>query len=778
MRRAIVLWAWCATAAVGAAQTASNSTQTGAPSNYCTDASGTPLSPADCVAAETGSGTPSRLPVVRPTAIRTLGSPVEPAETTPKAVRHEDAAASSPLAPERPTEFQQFIAESTGKLLPLFGADLFEHVPSTFAPVEKIPVTADYVLGPGDELIVRVWGQVNLNLDQTVDRTGEIFLPQVGNVAVAGLAYSQIRSFLHTQFERVYRNFDINVTMGQLRSIQVLVVGQARRPGMYTVSALSTLINALFACGGPSAQGSMRSVRLMRAGAAAADFDLYDVLLAGDRSHDVRLMPGDVIHIGDVGRQAAIFGSIERPGIYELRGEQSIGELIHMAGGLTPVADSRLVKVERLNNGSRVAMDVQFDEKGSSTILHNGDLVRIAAASVSFENAVTLRGNVANPGRFAWHKGMRLRDIIPDKESLVTRAYWEHHNLLGFTAIQYPVPGDGQESELPQSHPARFGPLAPPINWSYAVIERRKPQDLSRELVPFHLGRLVLEGDSAQNYELDPGDIVTIFSQKDLRVPVSQQVRQVWLEGEFRAPGVYDIPEGETLGHLIQRVGGLTPDAYLYGAQFTRESAKQEQQERLDEYARELEQDLLNNTISPSNPLQAFAGDTANQNARMASVQRVAARLRAARASGRIALGLSGPEEAPDKLMNVVLKDGDRFFVPVKSATVNVLGSVYNSGSLLYNQQWRVKDYMKGVGGVTRAGDASRAFLIRADGTVVSKQSFGRFGPSFEMAHVYPGDSIVVPEAPPKTSWFRGLRDWTEISSQLALAGAAINVLR
>ena len=683
------------------------------------------------------------------------------------------------LLPEPPTEFQLFVAASIGRVLPLFGAELFENVPSTFAPAEKIPVTANYVIGPGDELLVRVWGQVNLNLDLTVDRSGAVFLPQVGNVSIAGLAFSQVQTFLRSQFERAYRNFDLSVSMGQLRSIQVFVVGQARRPGFYTVSSLSTLVNALFACGGPSSEGSMRQVRLMRDGKPTADFDVYALLLSGDRSQDARLLPGDVIHIAGVGPQVAIAGSVLRPAIYELGPEQTLGQLIEMAGGLSPVADRRQVKIERISGKSRMILELTLDQSGPETLLRNGDLVQIGAVAISFENAVTVRGNVANPGRFSWHQGLRLRDIIPNKESLVTRAYWERHNLLGYTAVKYSpaAEADNLDHKVPNREPASFGPIAPAINWSYAVIERRKPSDLSRQLIPFHIGRLVLEGDERENHELQPGDVVTVFSQHDLRVPVSQQSRQVRLEGEFRAPGVYDVAEGETLGHLIERVGGLTRDAYLYGAVFTRESARKDQQDRIDQYARDLERDTFSAGVRYQASLSA-SEDPAITNIRLEGLQRMIEGLRATKATGRVALGFNEREGSLDKLMGIRLEDGDRLMIPVRPATVNMLGAVYNIGSLLHNEEWRVKDYLKRAGGCTRAADSSRVFLVRADGTVVSKQNFGHFGPSFEMARVHPGDSIVVPEALPKSSMFRSIRDWAQISSQLALSAAAINVLR
>ena len=164
-----------------------------------------------------------------------------------------------------PTEFQKFVESSIGEKLPIYGASLFDRVPSTYAPVDRVPVAPDYTIGPGDELDVRLWGQITTEQRLTVDRTGDVFIPQVGRVSVAGLRFCDLPTALKTSIGRVFRNFEVSVSMAQLRSIQVFVVGHARRPGTYTISALSTLVNALFVSGGPSPQGSMRNIELRRA---------------------------------------------------------------------------------------------------------------------------------------------------------------------------------------------------------------------------------------------------------------------------------------------------------------------------------------------------------------------------------------------------------------------------------------------------------------------------------------------------------------------------------
>jgi len=312
------------------------------------------------------------------------------------------------LPPEPPTEFQVFIQSTTGQMLPIFGAQLFRSVPSTFAPLDLAPVPLDYRIGPGDELRIRVWGQVNFQIDARVDRSGEIFLPQVGEVHVADLPSSDLNGHLREAIGRVYHNFDLTVDVGQIRSIQVYVTGQARRPGVYTISSLSTLVDALFSSGGPSAQGSVRHIQLRRGGALITDFDLYDLLIHGDKSKDVKLQSEDVLFIPPVSAQAAVVGSVRNPAIYELRSNESLSELLAEAGGISSTASDARYSIERIDNHrERHAMEVASDASGLATPLADGDLVRVYSIVPVYRRTVILRGNTANPGRFAWHPGMR-----------------------------------------------------------------------------------------------------------------------------------------------------------------------------------------------------------------------------------------------------------------------------------------------------------------------------------------------------------------------------------
>ena len=793
------------------------------------------------------------------------------------------------LPPEALTEFQKFIASTTGQVLPIYGANLFRSIPSTFAPLDLTPVPANYVLGPGDELRIRVWGQVNFRANLLVDRSGEVYLPQVGPVHVAGLPFSDLDAHLRQAIARVYRNFDLTADVGQIRSIQVYVTGQARRPGVYTVSALSTLVDALFVSGGPTPAGSLRHILVRRGGALVTDFDLYDLLMHGDKSKDASLESGDVIFIPPVGPQAAVTGSVKNPAIYELRDGETLGGLIADAGGASVVADRARISIERIDNHrDRATMEVAWDPSGLGTVARDGDLVRIFSIIPMYQKTVTLRGNTANQGRFAWHPGMKISDLIPDKNSLITRNYWWRRAQLGLPAPEFEplenfprlvqpnapqelprqrflgqvqprgtigaqltsgtggsstsngtidnsltgnslddtgallqgqnaaalgaqqgLAGTGANSNSPNGSFANtppasqtagssalaveqptssgqglaatrteVGPVAPEIDWDYAVIERMNPNTLKTELIPFDLGRLVLRHDESQDLPLQPGDVVSIFSQDDVQVPIAQQTKFVRLDGEFEHAGTYTVLPGETLRQLVLRAGGFTPNAYLFGSEFTRRSARRLQQRRLDEYVQTLEIEMQRGNLALASAAASTPQDLANAAAAQNSEQNMITRLRQMRATGRIVLEFRSGSSGVDTLPDIQLEDGDHFVVPPVPASVNVVGAVYDQNSFLFEKNRRAGDYLHLAGGPNRDADKNHTFIIRADGSVVSREAeSGIWGNEFANLRMNPGDTIVVPEKVFKPSGIRAFLDWSQIFSQFALGAATINLL-
>lgn len=331
-------------------------------------------------------------------------------------------------------DFQRFVSEASGQTLPLFGVSLFSQAPSTYAPVQNIPVTPDYSVGPGDELLIRVWGALDVEVRAVVDRTGQITIPKVGTFSVLGIKAAELDRYIQSKIGRVFRNFEVNVTLGQLRSMQVYVVGHARRPGTYTLSSLSTLVNALFASGGPSATGSMRHIQLKRKGIMVGELDLYDFINKGDNSGDVRLQPGDVIVIPSAGARVAVLGTVNTPAVYELKGDEaSVSEVLAWGGGLPVIASTRMASLERIRPGASTARSVaqiSLDRVGQATRLRNGDVLSVYEISPKFENAVTLRGKVAVPLRYPFVLGMRIKDLIPEKEILIVKEYHRRKNTL------------------------------------------------------------------------------------------------------------------------------------------------------------------------------------------------------------------------------------------------------------------------------------------------------------------------------------------------------------
>ncbi len=734
--------------------------------------------------------------------------------------RKDPEAAPAPTPePQPPTEFQEFVATAIGRLLPVYGSNLFDRVPTTFAPIDRVPVTADYVVGPGDEVLVRAWGQIDLDAKVIVDRTGNVYLPKVGNLSVAGLRYQQLEEYFRTAIGRMFRNFDLSVNLGQLRSIQVFVVGQARRPGTYTVSSLSTLVNTLFASGGPAVSGSLRHIQLRRQDRVVTELDLYDLPLRGNKSKDLHLLPGDVIYIPPVGPSVAVAGSVNVPAIYELRERTNLGEVLEMSGGLATTADGQKAILERIESHvTRKVEEFPLDPQGLRRELRDGDLVRIQAISPKFENAVILRGNVAEPGRYPWREGMHLHDLIPNREFLLTRKYWRRQNEISTSAV---LDGDGEErSDATTLHPAnsmrntniatnrirsmdglqsgdkiRFGDgiqsgneiqsgevrnevrrNAPEINWDYAVIQRTDPETLAANLIPFNLENAIQEDGPEENLLLLPGDIVTIFSQKDMTVAQERQSKFVRLEGEFRAPGVYKVQPGESLRALVARVGGLSSGAYLFGTQFTREAARLEQQKSLDQMTHELEMEVERCTITAA---RAKTEQPEALEAARASEHALVEKFRQFKASGRIGLEITPAASGAEAFPAIPLEDGDRVYVPHKPATVSVVGSVYNQNSFLFRGEMRVADYLKIAGNGNRDADLKHLFLVRADGSVLSQPAFSRWrGGSLVATRTLPGDTVVVPAQLAHGSAMRGLKDWTQILSQMALGAAAINVLK
>ncbi len=735
-------------------------------------------------------------------------------------------------AAEPPNQFQRFVEQATGLLLPLYGQDLFSQ-PEAYKADATAPAPVDHLVGPGDELNVQVWGSINYNGKLVVDRNGQVSIPRVGPVTVAGVRSSEVAATLRNNLSKTFRDFEVSATIAQLRSIQVYVVGQARQPGTYTLSSLDTLVNALFASGGPSAQGSMRNIQLKRNGKLVTTLDLYEFIGRGDKTHDVPLQPGDVIVIPPSGPRVAFSGALDTPAIYELKGDAgaaptTVGDILSLNGGVPVLAASRKALIERViptMNPPRQVQDLALDSAGLGQPLRDGDIVTLLNISPAFANAVTLQGNVAAPLRYRWFEGMRVRDLIPEQDALITADYYRRKNLL----VQNLAPeaqaaairgiNDSSQDRSPEGRAAanrqrqanglpplasadgsstsevsraagrtldmRYRNMVDQINWDYAVIERLDKTNLRTTLIPFNLGRAVIQKDESQNLPLLPGDVISILSQKDLKLPVERQTRLVRLEGEVAAPGLYEVQPGETMGELMRRVGGLTPQAYVYGVSIDRNSVRQKQQENLDMLIRRLESQQQSQILFLL--ANRNSSDAASQAALMQQQQQLAKSqldsLRKLQSNGRIALEMNPENATLASLPELPLEDGDRIVVPAAPGFVTAVGAVNNENVFIYRNGRTVSDIVK-VAGLREEADSDQMFVLRADGSIVSRNNAGGFFGfgGFDSLKLMPGDALVVPEKLDRETnrnfIARQLKDWTQILSQFGLGVAAIKVIK
>lgn len=334
--------------------------------------------------------------------------------------------ASRPAMRAAPTvgPFQTYAAGVTGQSLNIFGKDLFTDVPSTYAPFDGIQVNQDYVIGTGDELQVRGWGMVDIDVSATVDRSGAIFIPRVGSVKVSGVQYKDLQGYLKKAVGRIYNNFELTASIAQTRAVQIYVVGHAVRPGTYTLSAMSSLLNAVFTSGGPDATGSMRNIQLKRGTQTISTFDLYDMLVNGDKSSDITLRDGDVIYIPEVGPLVALTGNVKQPAIFELKGDTNLANVVKWAGGFDSAAETKQVIVEKnVDNKYQTVVELIADRSISSSQLASiavkpTDVLRVFApgavpVEAQIQNEyVRVGGEARQSGIFLLKKGETLRELV------------------------------------------------------------------------------------------------------------------------------------------------------------------------------------------------------------------------------------------------------------------------------------------------------------------------------------------------------------------------------
>lgn len=734
-----------------------------------------------------------------------------------------------PLPPLETTQFQRFVRESTGQNLRLHGFELFDtaRLPS----VVDVPAPGNYVVGPGDELDIKIWGAADLNLRVAVDRNGQITLPKMGPLTVAGVKVEDLDRTLRQHVGRVLSNFEVSATLGRVRTVQVFVVGQARKPGAYLVSSLSTLIGALFDSGGPASTGSLRQIQVVRANRTVSTLDLYRFMHEGNTQADIRLQAGDVIVIPPAGPRVALTGALDKPGIYELAPGETLEQVLRFSGGTPRLSSPHKVLLERLNlaqrNAPRTVEERALDAPGLATRLADGDLVTLLPMTPAFSNAVTLRGNVAQPLRHAYKPGMRVSDLIPEPAALIDRGYWLGQNRLVQFSTKTSTEAAERERDRERDRAAGAGnagtaegPLGRTpgqsdrastgvadsaqaitearkvsrdeflnqvktalveINWEYAAIERLDMRELRTVLIPFNLRQAVVARDPAQNLELQPGDVVTIFGVDTLETPTQTRSKYVRVAGEVRAPGIYAITPGDTLESVVRRAGGLTGDAYLYGSVFTRESTRTQQQDNLDRTIRRIQSEAASNAQALAQSRAAEGADRAALvEAQRRSQAALVERLQSLKASGRVALDIDPQSPA---LPPLTLEDGDSLLVPVRPSFVSVFGAVLAESSFVHRSGMTVADALTRAG-ATRDADLGNVLVIRADGSVQGNSSGAGswISSGVSGSRLQPGDSVFVPELldkrSPSDKFWQNAKDFTQLLYQLGLGAAAIKTLR
>jgi polysaccharide export outer membrane protein len=721
-----------------------------------------------------------------------------------------------------------------------FGYDLFDHPLSTFAPSTNVPVPSDYIVGAGDQLNVQLYGKENRSLKLTVGRDGRINLPAIGPITVAGQSFDDVRAVLEERVQRQLIGVHASVSMGDTRSIRVFVLGEARRPGTYTISGLGTITSALYAAGGAKITGSLRNVELKRRGALVRRLDLYDLLIRGDTSDDSKLLPGDVIFIPPVGPTISVYGEVRRPAIYETRGESTVADVLQLAGGLTPEANAAEVMLTRIEpNQRRVVLAVDLAAAARSETVRNGDQLRVTRLRPTLDAGVTVQGHIFTPGTFAYHPGMRLTDIFHSIDELMPNA--DEHYLL----IRRELPPDRQVSVLSADLAAALRAPGSAADVELQARDRITVFDLSTsrdQVIHPVIDELRLQGNAGQPTEL------------------------VHVDGKVKVPGEYPLEPTMTVADLVRAGGGLSDSAYGGKAELTRYTVVGGQSRRteliqidlasalrgdasanihlqafdvlsikeislweekenvtlkgevrfpgsyairrgetlksviaraggLTEYAfpegsvftreslrrREQEQlDLLARRMQTDLTvlaLQSAAAGQAGGAAALSLGQALFTDLRTARAVGRLVIDLPRLMREPlGSADDVILRAGDQLAVPKFQQQVTVIGEVQSATSHLYNARLSREDYIALSGGFTRRADRSKIYVVRANGSVVAAAGNRWFEHSSNV-RIRPGDTIVVPL---DTEHVPALPFWlavTTILYNVAIAVAAVHAL-
>ncbi len=722
----------------------------------------------------------------------------------------------------RGSSFSNVFSQLTGSLL---GGEMGKQVPQssfdsldTFsAGASSVPVASDYVLGPEDTIVVSMWGAMQGTFPVTVDRDGKILLPKVGPVYVWGLTFGEAEELLKKSLTEHYSNVNLSITMGRLRTIRIFVLGEVKRPGAYLLNPQSTAFHALYAAGGPTKLGTLRGIKLLREGHEESTFDLYKLLLKGEKEGDIPLEANDTILVPPIGEVIGIAGSVKRPAIYEVTSSIHLDELVEMAGGPTAIGYLQRIQIERVQDRERkVVLDLEF--KGSRELarlgdevrLWDGDLVLISPISPGRHQYISLAGNVVRPGDYELKGQMRILDLIEKGGGLRKGTYFDRADVSRFQAdnmrriIRVNL-GDAIRGEPSQNilleewdivriysrsdvvmtpfveiHGAvrqegkyeltdqmrlsdllfRAGGFKPTAALENAELFRLKPGETSLTMIPLDV-RGILEGTAAEkDLYLSEGDRLFIHQSHLDRQPAT-----VTLSGEFLYPGEYVIRQGERLSSVIQRAGGFTDQAFLKGTVFTRESLRKEEKERTKLFLESEQLALLQEVASLG------AGfDPGQKQSRMDLAQyheRLMEQIKNKEYLGRMIVKLAEPDQLEGTPDDFVLEDGDSLKVPPVPSSVLVVGNVYNPTAVSFAEGKNVEFYLRKAGDLTKGADEKRIYLVKANG-----EAYSQF---IRLKKVERGDTIVVPEAfRYKSARFNFVKETADFFFKVAFGAIAI----
>jgi len=724
-----------------------------------------------------------------------------------------------------------------------FGSDVFVNrsLPSTSRGVSgsatplDVPLGPDYVLGPGDKLAIDLWGGITQTIVRTIDRDGRIILPDAGALEIGGLTLGKAQDMIADALKQQYRNAQVAVTVSGIRTVRVYVVGDVERPGGYDISSLATPLSALYAAGGPTAVGSLRTSRHYRGSKLIEEVDLYDFLLHGVRDASARFESGDTLLVPPAGVQVAVSGAVKRQAIYELRsGETTLAAVIDDAGGLTAAASLSHISIERIDaNHERETVTLpisdgqnpQADQAAlSSFTVRDGDRIRVESILPYSQRAVYLAGHVVRPGRRAFTEGMRLSDVLHSYQDMLPEpaAHAEiirlvppdlHAETIDFNVpdvlignanvdlrafdtirifgrYQVDAPAVTIRGEVmrPGQYPMSSGMTAAQLVRLAggfkrdALVERadltsyavNSGDRVVQSLSTVQIGAAVTESDPTADVPLKPGDILTIHQITNW----ADIGESVTISGQARFPGSYGFKDGERLSSVLRRAGGFLPTAYPMGAVLVRAQVKDLEQSSRDELIRQIETNSAAARLSPSVSGSSQAGN-ALQLIKDQQDQ-VIADLKSHPPTGRMVIHISSDIDSwANTPADIELRRDDVLTVPKQPGFVLVTGQVYNATALTFTPGKTADWYLGRAGGVNATANRKEIFIIRANGSVVGRHSNSGLENSVLSTRLNPGDVVVVPQKIIGGSLFwRDLLTTGQLAASIAItAGVAATTL-